>query len=306
MIKKILNKLSGLARAINGEQDHNNSKGPSDNVETPAADHAAESTAAAEEKSSDSLLDNAIDNRDQAVRMIVGSFRSATGTNSRDFANLTILIPYKETTYNPLLHAWADDRFIDDLRRELDNALLSAVGASKIELKPIHVSEIETDACHEVVPETIYVKWSSDVVRKETPVVRASVMAVEGTGSIVEAEYILDSSVKMVYHIGRGIISRRDGTLRRNDIVIRDNESDPQLADLNSRVSSAQADIVVCNGRFCLRASSGGCRSKGGAPTKLIRDDRVTELTDTSAMFPLESGDLIELGKSLTLLFTVI
>ena len=310
MLKKFLNRISGVARSINGtpvQAESSSEKSASPGGEEQSEPISADEDSQPSANGRKSILDNAIDNRDQAVKMIVDSFRSATGSKSKEFERLTVLIPYKEPVFDPLCHAWADEQFVSDLRRELDNALLSAVGASKIELKFVHASELDPGQCREVIPEALYVAWKKPDLKpkKVADALKGTIALVPGTGTLVSPVYEIDPDRKTLYRIGRGEISRRSGSIRRNDIVISDSDPDPAMMEMNSRVSSNHADIVVRNGQICLRASAGGCRSMGGAATKLLRDDKVIELSDTSTLIPLADGDMIELGKSLTLIFTV-
>ena len=310
MLKKFLNRISGVARSINGtpvQAESSSEKSASPGGEEQSEPISADEDSQPSANGRKSILDNAIDNRDQAVKMIVDSFRSATGSKSKEFERLTVLIPYKEPVFDPLFHAWADEQFVSDLRRELDNALLSAVGASKIELKFVHASELDPGQCREVIPEALYVAWKKPDLKpkKVADALKGTIALVPGTGTLVSPVYEIDPDRKTLYRIGRGEISRRSGSIRRNDIVISDSDPDPAMMEMNSRVSSNHADIVVRNGQICLRASAGGCRSMGGAATKLLRDDKVIELSDTSTLIPLADGDMIELGKSLTLIFTV-
>lgn len=327
MIKNFLKKMSDLASSINGKEVDTSVESQPTPQPTPQPTLLLDSEPDTEPVSglvsdpdpepvsepdpepaqSSSILNNAIDNRDSAVRKIVDSFRPAIGTSSRDFETLVVYVVYTEKPYDPLLHAWADDKFVDSLRRALDNALLSAVGAENIILTPLHIDNSDLQSAKEIVPDTIYVTWRSNKKEMKTDVVcRAKISLVVDTGSLAQPVYYLSTDAKAKYTIGRGKVSRRDNHLRQNDIVINGNDPDPEINELNMRVSSAHADIIVRSGRFYLKAADGGCRSRGGSPTKLIRCEDVIELSDTSAMLPLQDGDIIELGKTVCLLFNII
>lgn len=305
MIKKLLKKVSDIASSINGKGEAGNDTQPIYRNRPEYAGQPNDPQPAKSVSDEGSILDNAIDNRDMAVRKIVDSFRTAIGTNSRDFETLVVHVVYSEKPYDPLLHAWADDDFIESLRRALDNALLSAIGSDRITLNTVHIDDLDRQQLKEIVPDTLYVAWQSARKATEAKAVgHGRISLVEGTGSLAQPFYDLSTEAKTKYCIGRGAVSRKDGRLRQNDIVINPEDPDPQINQSNMCVSSAHADIVVRPGRFYLKAADGGCRSKGGAPTKLIRGESVIELSDTSAMLPLQSGDIIELGKNVCLLFT--
>lgn len=307
MFKKLFGRLSGIASAINGTDSAPSAEASDDTQvidQQPAVDHQQSDGRTSASTTDGSILNNAIDNRDQAVRLIVDSFRSATGTKAREFECLTVIVAYHETPFDPLLHAWADEEMTGNLRRELDNALLSAVGARQIDLKFVFSPEIDREQCREIVPDCLYVSWSGVDIRPRAVLGEGWISIVADTGSLLQPIVQLDPEAKNVYRIGRGAISRRSGSIRRNDIIINDRETDPALRESNECVSSSHADIVVRNGRYCLRAADGGCRAKCGSATKLIHDDKIIELTDTATLMPLSDGDMIELGKSVTLLFS--
>lgn len=136
---------------------------------------------------------------------------------------------------------------------------------------------------------------------------KARITIVEGLGSCRQPEYILDAAEKKIYRIGRGAVSRKPGSAyRMNDIIIDDNNPDPNVQQLNNFVSSAHADIIVDDGRFYLKAMPSGCRAMGGSSTKIIRDQEPYELRDTQSTFALQNGDIIELGKSVLLQFSLL
>ncbi len=77
------------------------------------------------------------------------------------------------------------------------------------------------------------------------------------------------------------------------------------MLQCNNHVSSTHADIVFKNNRYYIKAAIGGCRAIGGSPTKVVRDEKATELRDTTLLYPLEDGDIIELGKNVLLMFSL-
>ena len=253
----------------------------------------------------------AIDKRAFVIKELLKKFRSSTGTDTKLMENLVIIVIRNEEDDDMAKYDWIGKRFEDDLKRELTNAFLEKIGSKSLQiiLKP----KSETEDCISLIDNQVYYKWgkadtSVDDNPKEIPYERvvASVSIIEGTGSMMKPSYILDSDRKKIFHIGRGVTSRKGGKYRVNDIVIKDKESDQYLLGYNSYVSSAHADIVFKNNKFYIKAAIGGCRAIGGSPTKLVRDDKATELRDTSLLYPLKDGDIIELGKNVLLLYSLI
>ncbi|MDE6536112.1 MAG: procyclic acidic repetitive family protein [Muribaculaceae bacterium] len=251
----------------------------------------------------------AIDKRAYVINELLKKFRSSTGTDTKLMEDLVIFVVRNEEDDDMAKYDWIGKRFEDDLRRELTNAFLDRIGSKSLQIVLKPKSEIE--GCISLIDNQVYYKWGRADVAKddsnELPYERvtASLSIIEGTGSMMKPVYTLDSDSKKIYHIGRGVASRKAGKYRVNDIVIKDKEADEELLQCNSHVSSSHADIVFKNNRFFLKASIGGCRSIGGSPTKIVRDEKATELRDTNLMYPLEDGDMIELGKNVLLIYTI-
>lgn len=247
------------------------------------------------------ILDNAIDNRDRAVKLIVDTMRSAIGTTASALAHLVIWVQVDSPDYDPLAYAWADEKMLEDLRLALDNAMLEAVGAGSITLRFAVKEDIK--ASRTVVKNALYCSWQIPEPDTEN-LYKARISVMPGMGMLEQEHYDLDGEKKSVYHIGRGHKGMKSETYRINDIVIDETAADEATMQANSFVSSAHADIIFRNGRFYLKACPGGCRSTGGSPTKLIHDEKALELSDVNSMHPISHGDMIELGKAVLLLFT--
>lgn len=238
------------------------------------------------------------DKRAFIIRELLNRFRSSTGTDSQLMENLTIIVVRNEDDNDMAQHDWDGERFKEDLRRELTNAYLGRIGRKSLQvvLKPIS----ETDGCINLIENYVYYKWERiEIAKDDIPYrrVEASISIHNGNGSMRQDRYILDSDIKTTYHIGRGETVRRDGIFRTNDIVINDNET---------YVSGAQADIIFKNGKYYLRAASGGCRAGlGTSPTKIVRAENAIELSNTAILYPLEDGDILELGKKVLLRFSL-
>ena len=194
------------------------------------------------------------------------------------------------------------ETFLQRLRLELDNNLLSAISAGDIGILD---GLTDSPTALNVKPGFLQVSISSrSVVVKATG--RAIVTIVEGTGSLANPSYELDASAKTVFHIGRGKVVKRGGSIRVNDIVINDAEPDERVLAQNRRVSSSQADILCRDGAFYLKAMPSGCRPEGGAATKVFHNETARELRDTFMPVLLQDGDFIELGGTLLLSFSIV
>ena len=252
----------------------------------------------------------AIDKRAFVINELLKKFRSSTGTDTKLMENLVIIVIRNEEDDDMTKYDWIGKRFEDDLKRELTNAFLEKIGSKSLQiiLKP----KSETEDCISLIDNQVYYKWGkADTSVDDKPIeipyerVIASVSIIEGTGSMMQPSYVLDSDRKKIFHIGRSVTSRKGGKYRVNDIVIKDKEADHDLIECNAHVSSTHADIVFKNNKFYIKAAIGGCRTIGGSPTKLVRDEKATELRDTNLLYPLEDGDIIELGKNVLLVFSL-
>ncbi|MCM1348361.1 MAG: hypothetical protein NC338_03035 [Firmicutes bacterium] len=317
---KISNSIGKLADVINGsesaEEPAKVSSEPKAPVEQPKAPaekpEVKAETAKAEaaktdppkvEPTKEQLFNNAIDKRDRAIRYILDEFRAATGSNNSAMASLYLFVIVDREDYDIAEYAWADDTMKEQLRLQLDNAMLDAVGKRKLEIVFITKDALTSDA-KTVIPDVLYYTFvNAPVTQKQ---VRAKISIIDGTGSLAKPEYLLDSKERKVYHIGRGPVSRKPGAMRPNDIVIRDADPDKELQGRNNYVSSAHADIVADNGHFYIKALRWGCRPLGGAATKLIYDGNEHEICDINMKYPLNDGYIIELGKEVMLMFNTL
>lgn len=297
MFNKLKNKLSEIAASINGKpvaqpQQQAHSSGPQSEAVRQSAIYEQQS-----------ILDNAIDNRDQAVRLIVKALKPAAGSNSSALANLVVWVEVESERFDPLKYPWADEKMRDDLRHALDNALLTGVGAKSIVIRFATADTIRRANPRAIVEHQLYVSWRPVDLPKEQHM--AWIYAEAGTGSLREQVYTLDSSAKECYHIGRGAMAKNAGLFRKNDIIINETDSDATISHSNQCVSSVQADIIFRKGCFWLKACPGGCRASGGTSTKIYHGETVLELHDVNTLFPLADGDMIELGKSVMLHFSL-
>lgn len=131
-------------------------------------------------------------------------------------------------------------------------------------------------------------------------------------GQMEQAEYILDSAQQTTFCIGRGHTTQTaSGRVRTNDIVLLNDGDpgfDPQTGSGNGAVSRAHATIRYdkVQKRYALLVDPGGLPA-GGNKTKLIHPNDAIERADIAGMsYPLQSGDQIELGGEVMLLFELL
>jgi len=165
------------------------------------------------------------------------------------------------------------------------------------------------------LPDTTYREGNLGLVvvdraKPESATLRARVVAL--VGQMEQAEYILDSTQQTTFCIGRGHTTQTaSGRVRTNDIVILNDDDpgfDPQKGAGNGAVSRAHATIRfdMIQKRYALLVDPGGLPS-GGNKTKIIHPNDTIERADISGMsYPLQSGDQIELGGEVMLLFELL
>ena len=224
--------------------------------------------------------DNIEDVRDHLVELLMRSLKRFRGKD--DFIGITLWID--DASYEVL----NDKEFINRLRVAFDNASFYSLGSGKILLKQ---GRPEEDAVATELEKDVYwFSYAADGVRLTPAVLTIR----DGEGSFEgQSACTLDPGEKDRWHLGRGRISRKDGIFRQNDVVI----------DGNDYVSSSHLDILIRDEKYYVKVMPSGCRPAGGSPTKIVRGDAVNELTDTHALYPLQDGDFLDLGKSLLIEF---
>jgi len=111
-------------------------------------------------------------------------------------------------------------------------------------------------------------------------------------GTLMKSEYILDWTDQIQWNIGRGEqAAERYGVDVNNYIIIRDDESNDEMRNINEHVSSFHAKILYENGGFYLQAEEGGLDH-----TRLKRGKNESTLR-TEIKMPLYDGDFIKLGS---------
>lgn len=138
---------------------------------------------------------------------------------------------------------------------------------------------------------------------------KARVEIFGGRGDLEKTFYELSSedlqnANRRYYNIGRSEFPNLgSGSYRQNHIVI----SDTLRPEINGYVSREHARIGFSNNiGFFLQVERGGSRPLSGNRTRIIREEEQIEMEDPMVKEPLQTGDLIELGKHVVLSFTEI
>jgi pSer/pThr/pTyr-binding forkhead associated (FHA) protein len=146
---------------------------------------------------------------------------------------------------------------------------------------------------------------------KPAQAVRLARLQVAG-GLARQATYPLDPDIQTVFRIGRGQqVQLPNGGVRTNDIAFL-NPDDPDFDSVqgegNPAISRHHATVIYQSDRqrYVLKPDEGGLPARNNK-TKIIRADGHIERVDLAqAVYPLEHGDVIELGGSGRLLFLVL
>ena len=134
---------------------------------------------------------------------------------------------------------------------------------------------------------------------------KAMISIFGGAGSLLQEQYLLssdDMKKKMLtsYNIGSGQFPRIPTGYRENHIAIDDNPNSP-MAEKNKYVSRMHAHIGFSEKfGFYLQVEKDGTRLMGKR-TRIFRGEEKIECDNPQAKIPLQTGDLIELGKAVVL-----
>lgn len=151
----------------------------------------------------------------------------------------------------------------------------------------------------------VYLQEIVPEVELQHVVKKARVSVYGNNGSLIQTQYDLSSEEletdhRSYYNIGRGEYPDMDGKgYRQNHIAI----DDVNNLDTNRFVSRAHArigfsDIIG----FFLQVENGGSRLSGNR-TRIFRGEEIIEVENVEVKEPLQTGDLIELGKAVVLKF---
>lgn len=134
---------------------------------------------------------------------------------------------------------------------------------------------------------------------------KASISIFGNSGSLLKDEYILSSDEMReksvpVYNIGAGEFPQVPTGYRQNHIAIDDNPNSP-MVEKNKYVSRKHAHIGFSDEfGFYLQVEIDGTRLMGKR-TRIFRGEKIIEMDNPQAKEALQDGDLIELGKAVTL-----
>jgi hypothetical protein len=247
--------------------------------------------------------------REQVMRFVIGKLRAYQ--NEPDTApiglRLSVLCtnPEDEELYRVALWTNQPGKFQAELARQLADNYITLPKNWQFDYA------FFTD----VLPDTTYREGNLGlfVVDKSKPdnsPLAARVIAL--VGQMEQAEYFLDSTKNTTFCIGRGRNTQTaSGRVRTNDIVILNDDDpgfDPQKGSGNGAVSRAHATIRYdkIQNRYALLVDPGGLPA-GGNKTKIIHPNDTKERADIAGMsYPLQSGDQIELGGEVMLLFELL
>lgn len=200
-----------------------------------------------------------------------------------------------------LQHMVSSPKFAERLSMELLEARLDQFARGKLIIEagaPPKGIQAPT-----ILPGTLLLSFGKYVKPKAPELAKAWLHLVEGSGNALTPDLELDpgEETNKVWHIGRGLLHRGSQSVRRNAFVV--NDGDPKGE--SGAVSHAHCDVVYQKGAFYLQACTGGCRAEGGSATKILENgtDKLTELHSTSLLYPLHPGDMIELSKTVLILF---
>lgn len=241
--------------------------------------------------------DNIVDMQANLLHAIAGYFKPYYG--KQEFGETIVIWVANE---QQLLQSEVRGKaFEEALRREFQNRQLDALVNAAIVFET--QTPPQSNGWTEVTKGVFIEIRPSEAKKVQAAVnVKAKISLMKGMGSLFSETVWLDSTQQRTYNIGRCEIVRDNG-MHINHIAIRDD--DPEQATNNNCVSRKHARIVFKDGTgFCLQALPGGCRPIGGGSTKVFRNEtEVAELRDIQMLFPLQAGDLIELGKTVLLKF---
>jgi len=232
--------------------------------------------------------DNPVDAKNELRDAIVAYFKKSFQTEKEITGTFVVWVSDSRAKYQDYVRK---DEFKNDLYTELDNRQLNAVSKAKIEFKtenpPREFETIAEGVCVQFLVKGKQTENPKDVCTK------AQITVMEGKGSLMKSKYILDADKYTEYDIGRGSENNRH-------IVIKEN--DPEYGEINNRVSRQHARIVFVAGKgFALESLKFDNRTFIHRAGKREHD---IYLNDGARL--LKHNDIIELGKSVCLLFEVI
>lgn len=208
-----------------------------------------------------------------------------------------------------ILTIWIQDSLFfdlvnnDEFKEQLSSLLIDELDCAFASIN-ISSEALPEGQCFSEIAPRIYLQ----VEKKKVNTKKAVISVVSDNGSLLQPEYVLDAEMLLAsllrgYNIGAGRQHLVEGYgFRENHIIIDDDVNSPQY-EKNRYVSRAHARIIYSvEEGFLLYAERGGTRM-AGKRTRIIRGNNKIELDNVILPEPLQDGDIIELGKSVLLLF---
>lgn len=242
---------------------------------------------------------NAIDMKENVKNGILGVLNSNFKGQTNDLSTKTLVVHVLDSlVYNSLNNT--------DFIEYLTLTVSDEVGVSFA-----GIVVVNENAGEEITYTKVYDKVFIEIKdNKIKPIGKKAVITViNGRGSLVDGESVIDTSVvpnleRYNFNIGRGKHTElSDGTLRENCVAIDDDVNATEY-QYNQKVSRSHAYIRYHqeNG-FYLYVETGGCQLTGNRTRVYRGGNLVKDMNNIRLPFKLEDGDVIELGKSVNLLF---
>lgn len=240
-----------------------------------------------------------VENRDALIRSVINTLKS--------------VVEYKDTTIGKKLVVWlACDQITfgnydtEQYRQQTLSALVNESGYGFDEVVfNIGVPAEELHATRIGQSNLEYLQILAHEAFNEVKTCKAIISIFGGAGSLLQEQYLLssdDMKKKMLssYNIGSGQFPQIPTGYRENHIAIDDNPNSP-MAEKNKYVSRMHAHIGFSEKfGFYLQVEKDGTRLMGKR-TRIFRGEEKIECDNPQAKIPLQTGDLIELGKAVVL-----
>lgn len=247
--------------------------------------------------------DNAIEAKKNILETLIARFKQLRFDNNA-VNILKVVIWVADPVYISLLK---NDSFIGKLHTEIENHFIESLKNAEITVRMGKPAPKVQASC--ILEDAVWFSFNISEDKEITTQRIARVSVTGNRGSLKKKTYELDVEKRTLYHIGRGDFDHnRTRPYRENHIVIDDKEKNKSILELNRHVSASHADIIYADGYFYLKATPFGC-SPEGSKTSVIREraegTEEFEIRDSESRFRLRNGDLIELGESVVLLFSI-
>ena len=247
--------------------------------------------------------DNAVDLKKNVIDVLISRFKQLRFDDSA-LRIPKVVIWVSEPEHIVLLKNKA---FVDQVHTEIENNFIITLKDAEIIVKMGKPAEKLQAGC--IVENAIWFTFDVPQENEVSSKKSARITIAGNRGSLKKKVYELDTDVRTLFHIGRGDVEvNRTRPYRENHIVIDDTVKDKTLKELNQHVSGSHADIIFDDGVFYIKATPYGFRPDG-SKTSVIRENangsEEHEIRDSHSRFRLKDGDLIELGESVVLQFSL-